>query len=1089
MALLAGLLYQPADVRAQSIQFSGSIQASDTTAPPLEPLLQVGDTNYFAFKNLDKGTAAATVITNFASLAADIPATVTLELGNLELIGPTLVRDPLSVTENFGDTDSAPAYLRVMRNGALVAQSADLTMSLVTVTDPRSGLFNRGVGIGQGTLQTVGDNSFGDELKSLTGGSGLFRLRFNDYTPVETWPLARATDTAAWFGFKGDLFLIPVPPLITRHPQSLAVKEGQRADFSVAVIGKTPYLSFQWTFNGAALAGATNDTFSLAIATAAQAGRYQVLISNRAGTTTSAEASLAVSAIVVPPSITAQPQSLTATNRGTASFSVSAVGSAPLAYQWRFNGTAITGANQPTLTLDNIDTTQAGTYSVVVSNDAGSVASSGATLTVNVTYFLPQIVVHPASQTVTNGADVTFFVTATGSEPLAYQWKWNGMSILGATNASFSLSHVNANQAGYFTVVVANAIGSVTSQIAVLSLGEPSNPPVIFESPASQTIVAGLTATLHCNAGGTPPLHYQWQKNGINLAGQTNASLVLFNAQASDSGAYLVIVSNERGSLASQSANLLVVPPKISQIDFSFSLKISDNTEPPLEPVLELASTPYFAFKHLDSGGGTATGFTRFASLADSTPGSFLFYVSGMDLLGPEISLGSDGASLTYLSSEETPDNFGFYRNGQVIAATDRILLKFTTVTNSASPLWGQSSGVGEAYLKPVAEDPFMDELMALTGGTNLVQIKLDYFKPTQLVPVFRSIDNSAGISGTGQFVVFAIPPVITRQPTNTTVVSGKTAHLSVEAPGKAPFLNYQWKFNGTEIAGANDAILELSQVAMNQAGDYSVVVGNAAGSIASQSAHLTVLPPLQPPFIVAQPVSQSVSNGSTAIFSVAVLGTEPFFYQWKWNDATLAGATNKDLLLFNVSAIQAGAYTVTVANEAGSTTSQPAQLAVVNPPAAPVIITQPQPRSATNGATVTFSVEAAGSEPLYYQWRFNGIIIPNATNSSLVIPSAGVAQTGKYTVVASNLAGTTVSSEASLVVGDPPSLDLAMFAGLTISGTAGARYLVERQEVLGSTTNWITLATVALTNSPLLFIDVTSTNATKRFYRATLAP
>ena len=133
--------------------------------------------------------------------------------------------------------------------------------------------------------------------------------------------------------------------------------------------------------------------------------------------------------------------------------------------------------------------------------------------------------------------------------------------------------------------------------------------------------------------------------------------------------------------------------------------------------------------------------------------------------------------------------------------------------------------------------------------------------------------------------------------------------------------------------------------------------------------------------------------------------------------------------------------------------------------------------------------MEAAGSEPLYYQWRFNGINIPNATNSSLVIPSAGVAQTGKYTVVASNLAGTTVSSEASLVVGDPPSLDLAMFAGLTISGTTGARYLVERQEVLGSTTNWITLATVALTNSPLLFIDVTSTNASKRFYRATLAP
>src|SRR5439155_468329 len=147
---------------------------------------------------------------------------------------------------------------------------------------------------------------------------------------------------------------------------------------SVTAAGTAP-LSYQWWFNSAPISGATATNYTITGAQSTNAGGYSVVITNSFGGVTSSVATLTV---LVPPSITTQPQSLTVTQTQDAAFSVTAAGTAPLSYQWLFNSAPISGATATNYTVTNAQSTNGGSYSVVVTNGYGSVTSSVATLTV-----------------------------------------------------------------------------------------------------------------------------------------------------------------------------------------------------------------------------------------------------------------------------------------------------------------------------------------------------------------------------------------------------------------------------------------------------------------------------------------------------------------------------------------------------------------------------------------------------------------------------------------------------------------------------------------------------------------------------------
>ncbi len=172
------------------------------------------------------------------------------------------------------------------------------------------------------------------------------------------------------------------------------------------------------------------------------------------------------------PAITNQPESLSVNVGANAQFSVGASGTEPLSYSWFFNTDTPVGGNSDTLTLLAVQTNNAGSYFVIVSNSVDSVTSSVVTLTVITS---PVITAQPQDRAVTVSNDATFSVTAVGPAPLAYQWFFNTNSPLAdGSNATYVVSSATTNDAGAYSVVVSNDYGSVTSAHAVLTI----NPPI-----------------------------------------------------------------------------------------------------------------------------------------------------------------------------------------------------------------------------------------------------------------------------------------------------------------------------------------------------------------------------------------------------------------------------------------------------------------------------------------------------------------------------------------------------------------------------------------------------------------------------------
>ena len=272
-----------------------------------------------------------------------------------------------------------------------------------------------------------------------------------------------------------------------------------------------------------------------------------------------ATGSFTVNISTTSPFINLPPVSQTVAVGSAVTFSVSAVGTKPFTYQWKKGSTSIAGATNSTYTIPSTQTANTGAYSVVVSNAAGSMTSSAATLSVKIA---PTITTQPVNATVTAGKNATFKVVASGSATLTYQWYFNGTIISGAGSATYTVTAAQSANVGTYSVIVTNAVGSVTSAGAMLTV---NNPVVIASQPVSQSVTLGSPVTFSVYVTGTAPFIYQWRRNSVAIAGATSPSYSIPSAQTADAGNYTVVVTNAAGSVTSSTAVLKVnIPPAIT---------------------------------------------------------------------------------------------------------------------------------------------------------------------------------------------------------------------------------------------------------------------------------------------------------------------------------------------------------------------------------------------------------------------------------------------------------------------------------------------------------------------------------------------
>lgn len=297
--------------------------------------------------------------------------------------------------------------------------------------------------------------------------------------------------------------------------------------------------------------------------------------------------------------------------------------------------------------------------------------------------------------------------------------------------------------------------------------------------------------------------------------------------------------------------------------------------------------------------------------------------------------------------------------------------------------------------------------------------------------------------------------------------------------------MTYQWFHDGKRIGGATQQRYTINNVNREDAGAYAVQVVNAAGSVMSSNAVLTVL---IPPQVTAEPVDQLVAAGQSASFTVVASGSAPLSYQWLLDDAVLPDATAATLTLAAVQLTDSGRYCAVVWNPVGSATSAVATLTVLMPP---MITTEPQSQTVIAGQGASFAVGADGTPPLSYQWSLGNTALVGATNATLTLINVQPANAGDYSVVVSNLVGSVPSAVATLVVTNPPCTIPPRFDSVAmtpqgfsvqLSGSAGCVYVLQASSNL---VDWMVLATNATPTGTLRFTDSAAPALGIRFYRA----
>ena len=225
-----------------------------------------------------------------------------------------------------------------------------------------------------------------------------------------------------------------------------------------------------------------------------------------------------------------------------------------------------------------------------------------------------------------------------------------------------------------------------------------------------------------------------------------------------------------------------------------------------------------------------------------------------------------------------------------------------------------------------------LSDFEPITGRPIMVEEAFTGYKAAGVIPHWvRSKDDFS--IGLETYVIVSVVggpdpnpiPTIQAQPTNQTVLEGRTAVFSVEA-NPAVYLSYQWLFDGKAIPGENASFIIIDVEKPAQAGNYSVELNTGGKNVVSKKAGLKVVVPVS---ITTGPKSQTVKAGHGAVFRVAAKGTSPYTYHWYFNDSPISAATKSFYSITKATAGDAGSYSVTVSNQLSGATSQSAVLSV----------------------------------------------------------------------------------------------------------------------------------------------------------------
>jgi lysophospholipase L1-like esterase len=523
----------------------------------------------------------------------------------------------------------------------------------------------------------------------------------------------------------------------------------------------------------------------------------------------------------IPPSISSPPAHLTVTEGQVASFTVTASGSNPLAYQWLKNGTNIPSATSNSYSFTTTLADSGMTFSCRVSNTAGTVSSTSANLSVKKIVLPPTIISNPSNLVLTVGDTASFVITATGSNPLAYQWLKNGSNVSGATSNTLRFIPSMADSGATYVCIVSNTAGTANSLPALLSVNPSIVSPEILSEPTDLDVIEGQMASFQITVSGSFPLVYEWYKDGIKITGTNSSTLSFIASKLHSNTVYRCVVSNSAGSDTSTTASLsvktLLVAPSI------LSQPINQTILEGQTAILSLAAygIPSVSYQWYKNDqpilGEISNSLSIETVLADSNSTFYCTVYNTLDTItssvvwlhviplvpahivtqaNPTTVIEGNTATFTIFASGTPTPIYQWYKNGIAVAGAN---------TNIYS------------YVPALAD-----------SGSVLMCIVTNLAGSDTSIPVMITVKK------------LIIATVITQHPSNASVSSGTLVSFSITATGTDP-LAYQWYKNGLEVSGANSSSISFTATQADNGSTYYCTVTNAANSISSSTAVLTI--------------------------------------------------------------------------------------------------------------------------------------------------------------------------------------------------------------------------------------------------------
>ncbi len=803
----------------------------------------------------------------------------------------------------------------------------------------------------------------------------------------------------------------------------------------------------------------------------------------------------------VAPYIQVQPANQSGCLNNSATFSVTANGTTPLAYQWYGPTGAIAGATSATYSDSSLAAGDAGSYSVVITNAFGAVTSSVVTLTVN-NLTPPAITTDVADVVVLAGNPTTLAITATGDN-LQYQWYGPAGLIANATNASYVITNAAVTDAGTYQVLVYNPCATLPSRLVTLTV---NGPPAITANPSSATNCTGDAITFVVSATGTAPLAYQWFGPGGSLSGANANSLTVTNLSTANSGNYYCTVTNAYGSVSSDNATLLVS----SNADVTFTQQPTDVTVNP----------------------GDSASFT--VAVAGGGNYSYLWLKNDYDTITNAVATNAT-LTLTNLSAADSGTYFHclvnndcsifssanayVYVNGASVAVTTNFTTAGTNiwicpggVSSVVVECWGGGGGGGGSTSSSIkagggggAGGTYVRVTNAVTPGLSYTNYVGDggasggtststadgksgtnsWFAGSGVITLVAN-GGAFGFGGTNSASRSNAPPGLG----TITGSSGPSGYFSAKGGDGGTGSAAHYGGGGGGAGGVNGAGGNASSTT-NTSGSAAGPVGGAGGngsivSGSSGSAGATpgggggaglgasgaggkgtagqvtltynLLSGGSSPIIVGQPQGVTNASGNSVSLQITASGSPSPTFQWRKAGSTISGQTAAAYNITSSLASDSGSYDVVVANSSGSVTSSVAVVLITN--AIPSIISSPQNQTVSAGATATFSVTATGSIPLSYQWFRGSSPIGGATSSTYSLSGTAIGDSGSsFTVVVTNAYGSITSSPAAtLTVNAVASVGSVVISQVYSGGSkTGATYIddyVVLKNISASTVN-----------------------------------